>query len=318
MRRLLWLTAITLPLLIATSFAASPSVRADDFPTVLQLPDGWLPEGIAVGNGTTLYSGSRRHGGIYAVDLETGVGHVLVPGREGRAATGLKFDARTGYIFASGAATGDLHVYNSSTGDNVASYKLAATPGPTFINDVILTPYAAYLTDSMRPVLYRVPLGQDGSLPAAGEIEVVNLKGDYVHQAGFNVNGIETTPSGDGLIIVQSNTGRLFEVNPFTGNTTRIDLGSDTVLSGDGLLMDGRTLYVVRNPNEVVKIQMAPNFLSGHVVGRLTNPGFDATTTAARSGNKLYVVNVRSTAGNAPSVKYTVVAIDHVPVEGGD
>ena len=39
------------------------------------------------------------------------------------------------------------------------------------------------------------------------------LTGDIVYQAGFNVNGIDATPNGKRLIIVQSNTGQLFKVN---------------------------------------------------------------------------------------------------------
>lgn len=308
MRTLLWLTAVTLAILLG-AFGPISSAKADEFPTVIRLPDGWLPEGIAVGFGNTLYSGSRRHGGIYAVNLETGEGRVLAPGGEGRAATGLKFDTRTGYIFASGAATGDLRVYDSATGADVASYKLAATPGPTFINDVIITHNAAYLTDSMRPVLYRVPLGSEGQLPPASEVQILPLSGDYTHQAGFNVNGIEASSSGSQLIIVQTSTGRLFEVDPGTGRATAIDIREQ--VRADGLLLIGNTLYAVINANDVLKIELAPSLRSGRVVDHLTNAGFDSPTTIARSGNKLYVVSARFMSGNAPSISYTVVTLDH-------
>lgn len=316
MRRALLLTAITLPLLLAVSIASSPTpARADEFPSVIQLPDGWQPEGIVVANGM-LYSGSRRHGGIYAASLETGLGQILVPGREGSSATGLKFDDRSGYIFAAGAANGDLNVYDSASGARVGSYKLAGTPGPTFINDVIITPSAAYLTDSMRPVLYRVPLGQNGDLPAPNEVQVINLTGDYVHQTGFNLNGIEAA-SDDKLIVVQTNTGLLFEVNPFTGRSTRIVLGSptlpfgDTVVGGDGLLLDGTTFYVVRGAaNEVAKIEFSADYSTGHIITRLVDPNFDTPTTVTRSGAKIYVVNGRFNAGTGLNVPYTVVALD--------
>jgi outer membrane protein assembly factor BamB len=298
-------------LLAAAPFASAPSARADEYPAVLNLPDGWLPEGIAVGHNLTLYAGSRRHGGIFAVNLETGEGRILVQGTEGRVATGLKFDPRSGYIFAAGAATGDLHVYDSETGATVASFKLAATPGPTFINDVIITPGAAYVTDSMRPVLYRLPLNDEGNLPAQSEVEILGLKGDYAHQAGFNVNGIEASPAGDRLIIVQSSTGRLFEVDPSSGHATRID--APDASAGDGLLLAGSTLYVVRNNlNQVLKLEMTPDFRAGSLAGRLTHPGFDTPTTAALAGDKIYVVNGRFTAGMAPGVTYTVVTLDHI------
>src|SRR5688572_18913023 len=102
MRNFFGLTLVILSTIFAASLSSSRSVQADEFPTVIRLPDGWMPEGVVMGNGTTLYAGSRRHGGIYAVNVETGLGRVLYPGREGRFAAGLEFDARSGYIFASG------------------------------------------------------------------------------------------------------------------------------------------------------------------------------------------------------------------------
>lgn len=44
---------------------AAPSIR---------LPDGFQPEGIAIGRGTTFYAGSMRDGAIYRGDLLTGDG----------------------------------------------------------------------------------------------------------------------------------------------------------------------------------------------------------------------------------------------------
>ena len=298
MRRVLHLVALCLPLLVAAFMAQAPVVEAEDPPTTIELPDGWQPEGIVVG-GSTLYAGSRRHGGIYAFDLETGMGRILYAGQTGRAATGLEFDPRTGYIFASGAGTGDLHVYDSATGVNVASYKLAGTAGPTFINDVALTPSGAYLTDSMRPVLYKVPLGPDGEL--IDDVQVIPLSGDYVHIAGFNLNGIEATPGGDRLLVVQTNTGFLFEVNPGDGATTRIELAE--ILRGDGMLLIDRSLFVVRGSGDVVRVLLSPDYRHGRVLGIQSHPNFEGPTTMTRYANRLYVVNGRSRAGMAPTVE---------------
>jgi sugar lactone lactonase YvrE len=44
---------------------------------------------------------------------------------------------------------------------------------------------------------------------------------------------------------VQSSTGKLFTVTP-AGVTREISLGGATVMNGDGILLDGRTLYVVQ------------------------------------------------------------------------
>ena len=34
----------------------------------------------------------------------------------------------------------------------------------------------------MAAVLYRLPLGDDGALPAAADVQTVPLTGDYVHR----------------------------------------------------------------------------------------------------------------------------------------
>src|SRR5512142_2631425 len=71
---------------------AAPAAHSDNFPAVIPLPNGWQPEGIAVGNGSTFYAGSRATGAVFRGDLRTGQGEVFVQGQAGRAATGLKFD----------------------------------------------------------------------------------------------------------------------------------------------------------------------------------------------------------------------------------
>ena len=65
---------------LAAAFALAPtgSASAAPFPDTLALPNGWLPEGIATGAGTSIYSGSRTDGSVWKADLRTGEGEVLV------------------------------------------------------------------------------------------------------------------------------------------------------------------------------------------------------------------------------------------------
>ncbi len=42
------------------------------FPSQIALPDGFAPEGIAAGRGTTAYLGSRSDGSILRLDVRTG------------------------------------------------------------------------------------------------------------------------------------------------------------------------------------------------------------------------------------------------------
>ena len=57
--------------------------RAKAFPETVSLPDGFYPEGIAVGRGHDFYVGSLLNGALYKGDLRTGDGSVLAPGVTG-------------------------------------------------------------------------------------------------------------------------------------------------------------------------------------------------------------------------------------------
>jgi hypothetical protein len=113
------------------------------------------------------------------------------------------------------------------------------------------------------------------------------------------------------LILVQSNTGLLFNVDPDTGAATTIDLGGYSVTAGDGILLEGQTLYVVRNQlNLVAVIKLAPVLTSGELVRELMNPNLDIPTTLDRFGDGLYVVNARFTSGTSPDLTYTIVRLE--------
>jgi sugar lactone lactonase YvrE len=296
----------------ARSAAASTAVGAASaqrlFPRVIPLPDGFRPEGVTTGRGASFYAGSLVDGAIFRGDVVTGRGSVLVPGVAGRAATGLEVDARN-RLFASGAGTGAAHVYDARTGAELASYQFVAS-GAGFINDVVVTSTAAYFTDSLNPVLYVLPFGPGGRLPAAGRFRTLPLSGDLVFQDGFNTNGIETTPDGRRLIVVQSNTGQLFAVPPGTGVARRIDLGGALLTNGDGLLRRGRTLYAVQNQNnQVAVVRLDRQGNAGTVTGAITDPALDVPTTVGAFGPFLYAVNARFNTPPTPTTTYTVVRL---------
>lgn len=189
-------------------------------------------------------------------------------------------------------------------------YQFTTEP-TTFINGVIVTRDAAYFTDSFRPVFYRLPLGPGGGLPDPTAVAEIPLSGDYVFVPGqFNANGIEATPDGKTLIIVNTVTGTLYRVDPWSGEATEIDLGGSAVPNGDGILLSGYTLYVVQNfLNQVSVVQLAPNLASGEIVQVITHPMFDIPTTAAKFGSRIYVVNARFTTPPTPTTDYWVVQL---------
>lgn len=298
--------AVLLLMLSISLIAATP---AQPFPDTIELPDGFRPEGIAVGRGSTFYVGSIGTGAVYSGDLRTGEGAILVPAQAGRSAIGLKYDNRTGLLYVAGGGTGFAYVYDAETGANVAEIQLSTDP--SFINDVVITQDAAYFTNSMQPILYRVPLENNGELPENPTVQEIPLTGDYQFVPNaFNANGIAATPNGKTLIIVNSADGALYNVDPVTGEATRIDLGGANVQFGDGILLQGKTLYVVQNRlNKIAVIELNSDFTAGTIVDTITSPLFRVPTTIARFGNDLYAVNARFDTPPTPQTEYEVVRV---------
>jgi sugar lactone lactonase YvrE len=299
-----------LALLVLAAVAVLPATAgAATFPETIRLPDGWQPEGIASGRGTSLYVGSIPTGAIWKGDARTGRGDVLVPGQPGRAAIGVKVDRRN-RIFVAGGPTGKAFVYDARTGRDLASYQLAPAGVPTFVNDVVVTPKGAFFTDSLNQQLYVVPLGRHGRLPGQGAVRTLPLTGDLVYQDGFNLNGIAAAKGGRVLVVVQSNTGKLFTVNPRTGRTRVIDLGGELVTNGDGLLVRGRTLFVVRNQlNLIAVVKLSRSLTGGRVVAELTDPDFDVPTTLTFTAGHLYTVNARFGIADPTTARYDIVRV---------
>jgi len=299
--RILTVAALLCAVLV-TPAAARP------YPETIPLPNGFQPEGIDTGRGNEFFVGSIPTGAVFRGDLRSGRGDVLVPGRQGRAAIGLKVDHRQ-RLFVSGGPTGKAFVYSARDGSDLAEYQL--TPAPTFVNDVTVTRTAAYFTDSQRQQLYVLDLGHGGRLPAAAR--TLPLKGDLEYDDNpmtFELNGIAATPDGKRLITVQSGVGKLFLVDPRSGVTEEIDLDGATVPNGDGLLLHGRTLYVVQNRlNQIAVVRLDRDLDDGEVIGTLTDSDFDVPTTIARKGGYLWAVNARFGTPTGPNVEYDVVRV---------
>jgi len=293
----------------------APAVAAGSgaaFPTIIPLPDGFQPEGVAVGRGHEVFAGGLLTGAVWRGDLRTGSGGILVPGGRGRSAVGMIVDDRSGTLFVAGGPTGASYAYDSRTGADVAV--LPMRPGG-FVNDVVVTRDAAYFTDSFAPFLYRVPLGPGGAV-ASGPAQPVPLSGDWAQgpPGSFNANGIEASPDGRSLIVVNSGNGRLYRVDPATGVAAAIDLGGAGVPAGDGLRVVGSTLYVVQNfLNQIAVVQLDPGLASGTVVRTITDPAFRIPTTIAAFGSSLYAVNARfdvaPPTGPAPGVAFEIVQV---------
>lgn len=287
--------------------AASSQPGGGAVDDLIELPDGFQPEGITIGGGPTAYVGSLADGDVYVVDLRTGEEITTLEG-PGTPSVGLKIDER-GRLFIAGGPTGEARVIDAETGDELATYQL--TTGAAFINDVVLTRDGAWFTNSFAAELYFVPLGPGGELPDESEVLTLPLTGDWVQQGMFNANGIAETPDHQALLVIQSSTATLFRVDPATGEATAVDLGGFPVTAGDGLLVVGTTLYVVQNQlNTVAVFRLAADGTSGTLIDQLTDPAFDVPTTVARFGNSLFLPNARFGTPPTPDTEYDVVRID--------
>jgi hypothetical protein len=289
------------------TLALPAGAQGHNFPETIPLPNGFQPEGIVTGNGTEFFAGSLADGSIYKGDFRSGEGGIL-SAQEDRIAVGLDHDPRSNALWVAGGPTGAAYVYDADTGATIEAIPLTA--GPSFVNDVIVTRSAAFLTDSFQPNLYRVPLDARG-LPA-GPVETLTLGGDFDFVPGaFNANGIDATPDGETLLVVSSATATIYTVDPDTGEASAIDVGT-AVTNGDGILLDGKTLYVVQNfLNQIAVVDLSADLSTGQLLpDALTHPAFDIPTTVTEFGNSLYAVNARFSTTPGPDVEYDVVRVE--------
>jgi hypothetical protein len=300
--------------LVAVSVTKTPvggTAQADPpvFPGLIQLPAGFGSEGIAVANGHTFYVGSftePRLGQILVGDLRTGTLSELVP-PTGRMAVGMKVDTRTNFLFVAGGTSGGAAVYEASTGTEVGFYPFLP-PGGQIVNDVVVTHDAAYFTVSTGPFLGRLSLESNGQPGTADTIPLpanFGMRGTCtVGPSAPTANGIAATADGKYLIVVHTGEGRLYLLDTATLTPIPIDVsggdfaGGNPLCGGDGLLLDGKTLYVVQfgpRLNRVAVVELSPDCLSGVITRYVTepfasNPAISVFSTIAEFGSSLYAV----------------------------
>ena len=282
--------------------------------------DEVYPEGVAYRPETgEFFVGSTPDGTVFRGNVgEPGAEAeiFLEPGKDGRtAATGTKVDPE-GQLFVAGGDTGQLFVYDTGTGQALASFRIQPENEMTFVNDVALGPDgSAYFTDSINPRLYRLfPYGEGGyGFEPFLDLEETPLE----YGEGFNLNGIAATEDGRYLISVQSNTGNLYRIDTRSKETRQVDLGGETLENGDGILLDGRTLYVVRNRQGLIfPVRLAQDFASGEVGEGFTHPSLAYPTTIAAYDGHLLVVNSqfdRRQSGEEPELPFTVSSLEIPP-----
>ncbi len=272
------------------------------YPDVIGLPNGFCPESITLGTGSKIYVSSMADGCIWCADLRTGKGMLLVPPAAGGQATGLEFER--GRIWAACGAMGGAAVYRESTGECLATYDF----GGGFADGVAATRKAVFFTDAERPCIFCVELGRNGALPGQSGVRELRLPGG-LGEAGARNTGIVAAWDGK-LIIVQAEANRLYCYDPKAGMAARISTGGASVSDGDGLLLKGRTLYVVRNRGNVIaKFRLNESLTRATPIDLIRDRDLDGPSDVVAFGSSLYAVNARVSVAPTPSTRYSVVRV---------
>lgn len=273
---------------------AQPASTTDRF--VLPGPTAH-PEGIAALPDGGFLVGSVHDGTIWRVAVDGEVSVFSPAGADGRTvATGMAVDD-AGRVFVAGGATGTVHVL-SADGTPLAALETPAADR-TFLNGVAVSPDGSvYVTDSLRPVLFRIPVEGDDIGPVQPWLDLTTTS--LVYTEGFNLNGIVVSESGSFLVAVQTNTGRLWRITTATGDVEEVDTAGMTFPAADGLALvdpeDGSdatpTLYVVQNASSTItRLALDPAGRYVEPTGQLVDANLRFPTSAAVIGDALLVVN---------------------------
>jgi len=291
-----------------TSLAAARAVSTTVF-TLTPSTHG-NPEGVTFDQRTdAFFVGATRDGTIYRGTLDSTTVTEFIPGAPGRSAIGLKASGRKLYV--AGGTTGAISVFDIATQQEVAAF--ATGPGG-FLNDLVVTPSGdVYVTDSFRPMLWHVTAAQVAA--GAGTVEAIPVGPEIQYSAGFNLNGIVAREHGDELIVVQSNTGKLFRIdfdeNAVNGRTIQ-QIGVEPLVGGDGMLLDRGRLIVVQGgpPPTLAFVQLEGDARRGRVVDRRTDATLRGPSTIARARQLYLVVNADFATSRTP---FTVSGIPRQP-----
>lgn len=312
------LLAASLVAVPAAPVSAAPA-RTAPYELVPRGPaaDDVYPEGVGTFR-DQYYVTSTTDGTVYRGDVDERRARPFLPGGEDGRTTAVGIKATREQLLIAGGGTGQFFAYERHSGDLMARYSNGGqAAGPTFINDVAVAPNGdAYITDSQRPVLYRVPanrLARPAQRTRKLPVFVDFTATDFTYDpAAFNANGLVVTPDGRYVLVVQSGTGDLYRISTDTGDVRQVE--GVSIPAGDGLLLDDRnTLYVAQNRlGLVTRVELSRNYRSGSTASSVTDSTFRYPTTLARAKGRLLVVNsqfdVRSSGGE-PERPFTVSSI---------
>jgi hypothetical protein len=295
-----------------------PSTEFDPTGTAT-LGTGYSPEGIAVSGDTfyagSTQTGEIIKGNLRTGELQRNwvPASPAPPDPNHRVFLGLLVDDHN-RLWAAGAlgttgsgnvnAKGEIFVYDADSGALLAAYTILPTGVPKTMNDIAISDNAVWISDTAAPAgagsetQFKLPLGPGGALPPGGEVSggvpaptstptVVPVPTPTFTGA----DGIDVLPNGN--IIVNSvngaSNGQMIVIDKTTLAVTPVTVSAGSpcvegqceppLLSGDGVAIDGNTLYYPENradtatpPGDIAAVDlMPPDFTTAQIVARLNN-----------------------------------------------
>ncbi|MFD0365268.1 SMP-30/gluconolactonase/LRE family protein [Nocardia sp. GCM10030253] len=310
----------------ATESTDHAAARID---TAYELPsDRVYPEGIAVDpRSGDIYVGSYANGAIYratpgAHRAET----FLAEGADGRkTANGLKVD-QAGRLWVIDSTMG-VAVYDTGSRAMIARFDITGTD-PHFVNDLAITPDGtAYLTDSIRGVVYRITVEQLTDTAAHGGRADLTTQFDLNSSiaphtpGGFTLNGIVSEDAGRYLLIVDMNGGDLYRVATAPNSPDpirKIAMHGADLKNGDGLEIHGATLWAAQNTtNTITRWKITDDGATATLEHSITDESLRIPTTLVRVGDRTLVVASQFDKGGpmgpgTPTTPFAVLSVDGI------
>ncbi|MFD8143271.1 SMP-30/gluconolactonase/LRE family protein [Streptomyces sp. NPDC059708] len=295
MRKLSYALPVAALLALTTALTTGAAPGPARVSTAFTLPGAKVyPEGIAADARTgTVYVGSYADGTVYRARPGARTAEVFLPaGTDGRhTANGLRVDAR-GRLWVTDSTVG-VSVYDQATGTRLAHFE-ADPATPHFINDLTITPDGtAYLTDSVRAVVYRVTPAQlragSGTLAVGYDL---SRQVTPPPPGKFTLNGITSDAAGRYLLAVDMTAGELHRVDLATGALSRVTLTGGDLKAADGLdFSPGGTLRAAHNiTNTLTRWQLTPDGTRARLLHTLTDPSLQIPTTLSHTPTRTLVV----------------------------
>ena len=288
--RLVCAAVATAAAMVGAAPASAGSPRRDRDADLPQA--GVFLEGIGVDRraGVFYVSATNQSGAIYRGSTRAGdqVLELWQPPRAGDNGRGIDVD-RDGRVYVAGGPAAEVRVF-SRDGELLAELPTGAAG--SFLNDVWVGPDgAAYVTDSSLPVIWRVSHG-----PAGWRIERwldVSPAITYTPSlTDFDLGGIVSTFDRRYLLTTQGTTGQLWRIDLRTRAIAEVDLGGVRLTNADGIVLRGRTLWVVQNfTRQISKLKLRHKFKTATLDEVLPTPADRTFTTAKRVGGRLLVVD---------------------------